>query len=257
MCIVWKERIMGNIAAISRFEFKMQIKNIGFWLVLALAVIMSLLDNAPTPDNMKRLQFLYDQNYVVYRTMLQDGVILLFGMAFLIAGRINTDKKKGVIQLFMAAPLSQQQYVLGKFLGNFLIMLLMAALLLCVNAAVHAIFNTASFTIVPYITGMLAIAAPACLLIAACCISIPVFLDVRAFYIVLGIYFLINLFNVNSGEGNPCYLLFGDMAHTVFTYPGWPPPYASMIANLIFLLGISACALILMLIPNKRLWRER
>jgi hypothetical protein len=256
MSITWEGKVMCNILTVCRYELKMLGRNIGIWLVLALALIMSVLDNAPVAGNLQRLENLNDQSYVVFRILLQEAPILLFGLSFILAGRVIRDKRKGITQLMMPTPLSKNQLVLGNFGGNFLIMLSMMALLLGINAAIHAALNFTCFELLPYLKGLVVVGMPVCLFVAACCTAIPIYIDIRIFHILFSSYLLLNFFNQLSAYGNPVYLLFGELVHAIFVYPGWSADSSAMTANLIFLLSVSLFGILLMLLPNRRLWRE-
>jgi hypothetical protein len=256
MSILWEAKTMCNILNVCRYELKMLTRNMGIWLVLALALVISILDNAPTAGNLQRLENLNEQSYVVFRILLQDALILLFGLSFILAGRVIRDKRKGITQLLMPTPVTKNQFVIGNFGSNFLITLIMMALLLGVNAVIHAVFNSTHFNLLPYLKGLVVVGVPVCLFIAACCTALPIYIEIRVFYILFSGYILLNLFSNLNGYGNPVYLLFGELVHAIFVYPGWSADGSEIISNLIFLLSGSLFCILLMLLPSHRLWRE-
>ena len=111
---------MGKMFSILHYEYKMQFKRLVTWGILLVATTLSLLDNFPSAGNLARLEFLNEPAYFVYRIVSLDSLVLLFGLMFLLAGRIPIDTKTGMKSLLMSSTLRKWQYVLGKLLGGFL-----------------------------------------------------------------------------------------------------------------------------------------
>ena len=82
------------------------------------STVTAFLDCLPTAANMARVEFLGEIHYYVKRVFAFDGLILLFGLMFLMAGRLVDDRKTRVKDLLMAAPVHKKAYVGGKLLGN-------------------------------------------------------------------------------------------------------------------------------------------
>ena len=66
------------------------------------------------------VRVLNEPAYFVYRIVSLDSLVLLFGLMFLLAGRIPIDTKTGMKSLLISSALRKWQYVLGKLLGGFL-----------------------------------------------------------------------------------------------------------------------------------------
>jgi hypothetical protein len=104
---------MRNFIAIAKYEWKMQIKSPGFWVILLFVLIIGGLDTFPTAENMARLDNqLQNSGYVVSR-LLTHVVLMMFGFVFMTASRIQRDKKLGISEL------QKGQYVAGKFYFQF------------------------------------------------------------------------------------------------------------------------------------------
>ena len=131
---------MRRMLAVLRREAAMQLGRAATWGVFGAAMLLSLLDNAPTAGNLARLEFLQDPAYFLYRVTSFDLLVLLFGLVFLLAGRLPLDGKTGMRALLMATPLRKGEYALGKLLGGFASSFLVSALFLAANAAVYAAF---------------------------------------------------------------------------------------------------------------------
>ena len=108
---------------------------------------MAQLDCFPSAQNLARLEFLNQPAYFVHRVMTLDALLLLFGLAILLADRFPADGKNGMKQLFLSCPLERRQYILGKLLGGFCLAYFTTALFLLCNTAVYAL--AAPFPIPP------------------------------------------------------------------------------------------------------------
>ena len=111
---------MNKLLSIAKYEYKVQIKRVAGFGVLLLIFISAMMDSMPIASNMVRVEFLYDIHYYVRRIFSFDGLLLLFGIMFLVSGRLIVDRKTGCRDLFIAAPIKKGSYIGGKLLGNFL-----------------------------------------------------------------------------------------------------------------------------------------
>lgn len=124
---------MRKMITVIHYEYKMQFKRLATWGVLLAVTVFTLLDNYPSVGNLARLQFLNEPAYFVCRTMSLNGLVLMFGLMFLLAERFPLDNKTGMKLLLMSHALQKWQYVLGKLLGGFLY----AFSILCIFLALH------------------------------------------------------------------------------------------------------------------------
>ena len=67
---------------------------------------------------MRRLEFLTDPVYFVYRTMSLGGLPVAFALMVLLSNRFSLDCKTGVKSLIMAGPTTKPQYIFGKTWGG-------------------------------------------------------------------------------------------------------------------------------------------
>ena len=130
---------MRKMFSVLHYEYKMQFKRLVTWGVLLVATALSLLDNFPSAGNLARLEFLNEPAYFVYRIVSLDSLVLLFGLMFLLAGRIPIDTKTGMKSLLMSSALRKWQYVLGKLLGGFLYVFSMQCIFLLLNTMIYFI----------------------------------------------------------------------------------------------------------------------
>ncbi len=258
MSITWEEKNMSNVLSISKYELKMQLKNIGIWAIWAFAAAAALWDNFPSEANLNRLEFLSDQGYVVSRLLSHEGVLLLFGLMFLLADRIRGDGKKGTMELFMASPLSKAQYIWGKLLGNYATLLLVMAVYLGIHAVAQYFYTPGPFTLLPYVVGLIAMCIPACFFVSACSVALPAVVDIRLCYVVFSVYFLMNsdFIYIENSILRALYLFQSDMLKLVYTYESFETiMIQKLLWNLAFLL-CAGLASMLLLQGNRRYWRE-
>lgn len=252
---------MGKIMSIIRYEYKMQIIRFAAWGVLLAVTGIALLDNFPSTTNLARLEFLNQPAYFVYRTMSQDGLILAFGLLFLLSNRFPSDIKTGVKSVIMASPVNKGEYIFGKLLGGFLYTFTMFSIFLMVNTAVY--YVAAPFEIrvmecvVPLLKAILISALSVSLFIGFCSVAFPALMDIRLFYLLSAALFGVNASTVNAAEAMPFYLITsGDLIRLIWVHPKWPEIIASSAqANLLFLLGsgIISCGLLCL---KRKFWRS-
>lgn len=234
---------MRKMITIIHYEYKMQFQRLATWGVLLAATIFSLLDGYPSAGNLTRLEFLNEPAYFVYRTMSLNGLVLMFGLMFLLAERFPLDNKTGMNCLLSSHALQKWQYVSGKLLGGFLYAFTMLCIFLALNTAVYFAASPFAITIiecmVPLIKVIIVSAFPVSLFVAFCSVALPGIIDIRLFYLLAAILFGINAANVGSANAVPIYLITsGDLIRLVWVHPKWPfIDVGSMFANWTFLTG--------------------
>ena len=251
---------MRKILPIVHYEYKMLSRRFATWGVLVAATVISLLDNFPSISNLDRLEFLSQPDYFVFRIMSLSGLLLVFGLMFLLSDRFRIDIKTGVKPLFMAAPIKKSQYINAKLFAGFLYAITMIILYLTVCLIIYIMFSPARNSISEYLAplGKVIVISviPVSFFIGFCAIALPAILDIRLFYFVISIIFIINAITVGSAEKIPFYLVFGDLVKLIWQHPKFPfNDTNSMIANLFFLIG---CGLVswALLFLRRRFWRN-
>ena len=251
---------MRRMLAVLRYEYKMQFRRLATWGIFLAATVLSLLDNFPSSANLARLEFLREPAYFVYRIMSLDSLVLLFGLMFLLAGRLPLDTKTGMKPLLMATPLQKWQYVLGKLLGGFLYVFSLLSIFLVLNTAIYAAAAPFEVSwaecIVPLLKALLVSAAPAGWFVSFVSIALPGMIDIRLFYILSAVLFGFNATYVGSAEAMPFYLITaGDLVRLIWVHPKWPfVDTGSVVANGGFLVGSGiVCGSLLFL--KRKFWR--
>lgn len=234
---------MRKIIAIIHYEYKMQVQRPATWGVLLAAIMVTLSDNYPSARNLARLEFLDDPAYFVYRTMSQNGLILMFGLMFLLAERFPLDHKTGMKLLLMSHALQKRQYILGKLLGGFLYTFSILCIFLAFNTAVY--FAAAPFPVplaacmIPLIKAIIVSAFPVSLFVGLSSVALPGMTDIRLFYLLAAILFGVNAAYVGSANAAPFYMITsGDLIRLIWVNPKWSfQDSGSILANGAFLVG--------------------
>lgn len=252
---------MRKMIAIIHYEYKMQIKRLATWGIFLAVTVFTLLDNYPSAGNLARLEFLNEPAYFVYRTMSLNGVILMFGLMFLLAERFPLDDKTGMKLLLMSHVLQKWQYVLGKLLGGFLYTFSMLCIFLALNTAVY--FVAAPFTIplpaciIPLAKAIVVSAFPVSLFVGLCSVALPGMIEIRLFYLFAAILFGVNAAYVGSANAAPFYMITsGGLIRLIWTNSKWSfHDTGSIIANGAFLMG-SGFVFGSLLFLKHRFWRS-
>ena len=251
---------MRKISAIAHYEYKMLLTRWATWGVFLASVCISLLDNYPSARNLARLEFLCQPAYFLYRTVSLDTLILVFGLLFLLSGRFPADHKYGLHALFMTFPMQKRHYLSGKLLGGWLYTLTMLCLFLGVNFLVYTLAAPfeldAADCIVSFAKTLWVSVLPVSLFIGLCSTALADLLDIRLFYLLAAILFLINATTIGSALPMPFYLITsGDLVKLIWVHPKYPQiSPTSVLANCLFLVG-SGLVCTGLLVIGHRSWR--
>lgn len=251
---------MSKMFAVAWYEYKMQFYRLPTWGLVGGVTLLSLMDNFPSDGNLSRLEFLNQPAYFVYRVMSLDVLVLLFGLAFILAGRIPADKKTGMKTLLMTLPLEKSQYVLGKLLGGFCYTFSAVCIFLTVNTAAY--FFGAPFEVslrdclIPLLKAIVIAALPSSLFVSLSSISLGGMMDIRLFYMLAAVVFGFNAAYVSSADPQPFYLITsGNLVRMIWAHPKWPyTDMAGVWANGGFLVG-SGIVFAGMLLARRGFWR--
>lgn len=253
---------MRKLFPIAGYEFGMQIKRFAGWLIWLLVSVLIIWDCYPSTQNYLRLSALKTPAYFIARILGQPGLLLLFGLMFLVAGRVPLDRKNGMKELYMATSLSKAQYLLGKWAGNFLYLMFMMLLCMVTHALGYALLNGIPFRWADYwpplLSGLLYIIMPSCFFMTTCAVFLPVAVDIRLCYLLVSALCVLNLFTFGSETDNPLFrLTSGVLSDQVYDNPLRPVPDAHLImSSLLFLLG-SPLTLATPGFLRPGVWREK
>ncbi len=246
LCIIWH-------------EYKMQVRRPATWGVLLAAIGATLLDSFPSALNLTRLELLPQPDYFIYRIISVDGLILVFGLMFLLSNRLSVDVNTGMKPLFMASLVTRGQYTGGKLLAGFLYAFSAIAIYLVVNTIIYGAFNPVEFDMANYLIPLIRTIFIGGLPIScfiSCAVTLPVVMDIRLFYFALAGVFVVNTVTVGSSDQMPLYLVTsGDLMKLIWQHPEFPfNDIWSSVANIVFLIG---CCLVswIVLLCKRKFWR--
>lgn len=251
---------MGKITTIIRYEYKMQMGRIATWGVLLAATVIALSDNFPSVQNLARLEFLKQPAYFIYRTISLDGLIMVFGLIFLLSNRLPIDNKNGVKSLVMASPVRKGQYIGGKLLAAFAYTFTMLCIFLLLNTAIYCVAAPVEINIAEVIRTILKTVLisgiPVSIFISFCSVVLPALMDIRLFYLLAAVLFVLNASYVGAAGAVPCYLITsGNVLRLIWVHPKWPPiNMIRVLENLVFLLSCGFASWLVLLFKH-RFWR--
>jgi hypothetical protein len=120
---------VGQIQATFWAEATMQWRRKGFWLafvgataLLLVLTVQSAIYFKHLPSGSRYLQYTTPQleNVMIYGTTAYGSMFLGIVVALLVVDRLGRDRQLGMSELQRAAPQGYGRYLLGKFLGNYL-----------------------------------------------------------------------------------------------------------------------------------------
>lgn len=218
---------MRKTVSIFHYELKMQAKRPAVWGVFLAATAMAQLDCFPSAQNLARLEFLNQPAYFVHRVMTLDALLLLFGLAILLANRFPADRKTPWATCSAPTPWRGASTSWASCWGGFCLAYLLTALFLLCNTAVYVL--AAPFAIAPWewllpLGKALALCAfPASWFTGLAAVALPGLVDIRLFYAAAALFFGWNAATVGSAESMPfCLLTAGDLSRLLWAHPKCP-----------------------------------
>jgi ABC-2 type transport system permease protein len=182
-------------------------------------------------------------------------MILLFGTAAITMRTIAEEQKSGTIELMLTAPVKDAEFVIGKWLGAFLFMLIIVAITWIYPIVLNA-FVEPGIDQGPLITGYLGIVL-ICAALTAIGVSISALFSnqIAAFFATLGVYLLLWVIGVPSqiqggSDGLLAYIDFSDHFYNTL-FRG-----VIGLTDLVYYVSVTALALLIgTLLVETRRWR--
>lgn len=245
---------MKNIIGISKYELKLMLREKIFWIAFVVLALMSIADNIPIESNLERLPFTVVPGYTVSRLLIQMGMILTYFMTFLFSNRIYIDKKTSMISVFKIYNIDKTEYIIGKFLGGFFYFIIIFFCYLLINGVVFFIVNPSIFALKPYIIGFVLCVLPVSFFVVNVCLALPLWFGKKVTYVIITLYFVINIMTVpNSNSLPPYFLFYGELIKNVYRYGLEGVDRIAMLQNALFLFGGGIVALFLVIF-NRKVW---
>jgi ABC-2 type transport system permease protein len=262
-----KEKIVSQFFGLVRHEFSMSIRRPGFWIaytLLALFYFIAVLTPSANPadDLIRPDQIWPEAGHIVF--MFNIFLPLLAGI--LSADRIQRDFRNGLRELQRSSPLSLPVYLLAKYLGVLVSVLLPMFLLVTGTGFSLVAKGLAPLSFLwPLFLAFLSIAVPSHAFVVAFSLACPLVMPLRVYQVLFtGYWFWGNLLSpkafptisdtvLNAVGQYPLQAYFGmflDSTHAVTG--GFTPPEA--VLNLLVLLACITLALFV--IARYLRWQE-
>ncbi len=259
---------MSQFLGVARHEFRMSIRRPGFWIAYTLLCLFYIVTSiTPSVDRSEDIirpdEIWREAGHVVF--MYNIFLPLLAGI--LSADRMQRDFRTGVRELQRSTPLSLPAYILAKYFGVLLSVLIpMFLLVFAVGALVVAKGLAPVGFLWPLSLAFLAIAVPAHAFVVAFSLACPLVMPLRVYQVLFtGYWFWGNLLTpkafptisdtvLNAVGQYPLqayFRMFTDSTHAV--EEGFTPPEA--VLNHLVLI---ACIAIALFVLDRYLrWQER
>ncbi len=259
---------MSRFLGLTRHEFIMSVRRPGFWIAYVLLAAFYLVSNLipsahPAEDIIRPEQIWPQAGHQVF--MFNIFLPLLAGI--LSSDRMPHDSSTGVRELQRSTPLTVPEYILAKYVGVLLSVLLPMFLLVCLTGALTVLRGLApSGFLWPLALAFLTIAVPSHAFVVAFSLAVPAVLPLRIYQVLFtGYWFWGNLLSpqafptisdtvLNAAGQYPLQAFFHmyiDSTHKV--NGGFTPPQA--VFNLVVLTVCISIALVLL--DRYLRWQER
>jgi len=234
------DRLIGfawQIWAMLRAEIAMQWRRWGLWVTFAcvsgLLILLTVqsavfLHQLPPTSLYVRQHYTAEDldNLMTSATGMYGAMFFGVVAALLVVDRLGRDQRLGMTELQRATPQGPASYILGKFLGNYIAMLVptLLAYLLCALISVLLGWSPALFS--KFLLAFLLVFVPASLATVGLALLLASFLPVRVVQVV---FFLLWFeFNIGAGWHGLVFTIFnpsGLYVYPVF-FPMPPQQYA-------------------------------
>lgn len=220
----------GQVWATTRAELAMQWRRWGLWVAFGVTTGLLLLltvqaalyfHNLPPTSLYVREHFSPEDfnNLVLYGTTIYG--VMFYGLvaALLIVDRLGRDRRLGMVEIQRAAPQGYAGYVLGKFLGNYLAVLLPVLLGYVICALVSVILGWPPVLFQKFLLAFALVYAPASLAAVGVTFLLASFLPLRV--VQVGFSLLWFFFNIAPGWNVLMWSIFNP--NGIYVYPVFFP----------------------------------
>ncbi len=256
----------GQVGATIRAEIAMQWRRWGFWVAFACAtgLLLLLTIQAATyllhlPSNSIYVQQHYTledlDNLMVYDTGIYGSIFFGFIVALLVVDRVGRDRRLGMFELQRATPLGYASYVLGKFLGNYVAVLVPTFLVYLLCALISLVLGWPPMLPLKLMQAFVLVFVPSSLAAVGLTLWLSSFLPLRVVQVgfsLLWLYFNTGLGRYGFGASifNPgglyVYPVFFPITTPLRTvYPNFKTSMQLALLNIAALLLIAIVALLL------------
>ncbi len=256
----------GQVWATIRAEIAMQWRRWGLWVTFACAagLLLLLTIQAATyllhlPPNSIYVQQHYTpedlDNLMVYDTGIYGSIFFGFVVALLVVDRVGRDRHLGMFELQRAAPQGYASYVLGKFLGNYVAVLVPTLLVYLLCALISLVLGWPLVLLLKLMQAFVLVFVPSSLAAVGLTLWLSSFLPLRVVQVsfsLLWLYFNTGLGRYGFGASifNPSglyvYPVFFPLTTPMLTvYPNFKTSMQLALLNIAVLLLTTIVALFL------------
>jgi ABC-type transport system involved in multi-copper enzyme maturation permease subunit len=255
----------GQVWATVRAEITMQWRRWGLWVafgcVTALLVLITvpsavyLLHPPPTSLYARQHYTPADlDNLMTFSTTEYAAIFLGLVAALLVVDRLGRDQRLGMVELQRAAPQGPARYLLGKFLGNYLAVLILSLMSYLFCALITLPLGWPVVLLAKFLLAFLLVFVPASLAAVGLALLLASFLPLRVVQVgfsLLWIEFSIGpgwhalVFTIFNPSGLYVYPLFFPTPPMQYAEPGFQTSLSLALLNMAVLLLVALVALLL------------
>ncbi len=255
----------GQIWATMRAEIAMQWRRWGLWLTFACVTILLFLLTAPSA-----LFLLHPPSTSLYarqhytptdlNNLMTDGTTIYAAMfyglaaALLVVDRVRRDQRLGMVELQRAAPQGSARYVLGKFLGNYVAVVIPTLLGYLLCALITLPFGWPIILVAKFLLAFLLVFVPSSLAAVGLTLLLANLLPLRVAQVgfsLLWIEFNIGpgwhalVFTIFNPSGLYIYPVFFPTPPMQYAEPGFQTSMSLALLNIVVLLLMAVVTLFL------------
>ena len=256
---------VGQVWATMRAEIIMQWRRWGLWVAFACVTLLLILITAPSavfllhppPTSLYARQHYTAadlNNLMTFSTTEYAAIFLSLVVALLVVDRLGRDQRLGMAELQRAAPQGPARYLLGKFLGNYVAVLLPSLLSYLLCALITLLLGWPVALLAKFLLAFLLVFVPASLAAVGLALLLASLLPLRV--VQVGFSLLWIEFSIGPGWHTLVYTIFnpsGLYVYPVFfptppmqyTQPGFQTSLSLALLNIGVLLLTALVALVL------------
>ena len=256
---------VGQIWATMRAEIIMQWRRWGLWIAFACVTLLLILLTVPSaiyllhppPTSLYARQHYTPadlDNLMTYGTTAYGAMFLGLVVALLVVDRLGRDQRLGMVELQRAAPQGPARYLLGKFLGNYIAVLMPSLLSYLLCALITLPLGWPMVLLAKFMLAFLLVFVPASLAAVGLALLLASLLPLRVVQVgftLLWIEFSIGpgwhtlVFTIFNPSGLYVYPVFFPTPPMQYTEPGFQTSLSLALLNIAVLLLTAIVALLL------------
>jgi ABC-type transport system involved in multi-copper enzyme maturation permease subunit len=192
------EENVSQISGIARHEFAMSLRRVGPWLAYGMIFLFYAL-GLDSPDGNGLIKLLTGRAVLLEagETVYMFNMLMPLVAGILAADRMQRDVRLNLRELQLSAPLKRWKYILGKYLGVLLALLLPALTCVLLYGSLAVLRGQAApVYIIAVLVAFLAIALPSFAFVVAFSLACPLVMPLRVYQILfIGYWFWGNFLN--------------------------------------------------------------